>query len=716
MAETDHRLRLVTMNVQLMTQDAIFNQDAVNKRADIIADAFLNRPWPDVICLNEMFDDEARGRIKDKLSAIWPHIHEKFGPTRSLDFTDKYTVIGSIIAGLKAGNPLLALPFDIAVTKIAAKLELPVNSGLMVLSRYPIKDAIFVSYADYAEDDRLADKGVALVKIARADKCIYNILATHMQAAYEHMDDHADVRRVQLRQIKQLIDDKATKDFVTDARAATIVCGDLNIQGALPSRQEWDDVFANGSSVPFFTTTTRDAWPLFMAPGKWGLNDPCITNREIQKGRASRLDYVLLKDPADPMLEPVERPRFAVHRMFLVNPGLSDHIGLAAEINLFNEHCSPAGALDITDRIGQFNQSLDNGGMVWLHLSGRGSWSLTSDAATFFEVYLPENLSQVLGSQYMTDLRNIDHAAGAWKHGDEPRLSPRASTFVLPVDSFFVRAFRRDDRPGPVSFGYYRHLGTSPYDSIGLNPQTDAVGLDWVALATISVNPPMEFWFNARVRAAASGVAHHSRFELINPAKHDLKLRIVHRSDPGSAVGEVEWGRTSGSDVLLEVGADQPGDQFAYIQVTRNQPTQEGFSARWFTTLNFLVYDYGEPPTLVCVDESGLDIAGGDEIELSMRPDAFGGEVVLLALREDVDRGEEVTLPGPGHNEWASLDTGYVSQLEITIREDEFADDDMETSFFPPLPDAVGSSSFQIMLEPGTGEYRLKVKVAREPE
>ena len=106
MAGLDQRIRLVTMNVQLMTHDAFFNQAAVNARAGKVASAFLNDRWPDIICFNEVLDEEARGILVDRLSSEWPHVAKRWEPTRTIDITDKYNLLLSLAGSIPIGHPL----------------------------------------------------------------------------------------------------------------------------------------------------------------------------------------------------------------------------------------------------------------------------------------------------------------------------------------------------------------------------------------------------------------------------------------------------------------------------------------------------------------------------------------------------------------------------------------------------------------------------------
>lgn len=717
MAGSDHRLRLVTMNVQLMTQDAYLNTQAVETRAHAVAEAFLADTWPDVICLNEVFYDGARSILRDRLMPVWRNVEPKFGPTRTVDPEDKIAWATAFVASLPAGHPLLLVPLAVAIQTLLEVIPLPADAGLMVFSRFPIEGSAFVSYRDHIASDSLADKGAALVQIRRSPQCVYNVVATHMQAAYATQVEHAGVRVKQLDQIRELIETHALRDFVTDTRVATVVCGDLNIQGSGAARSEWVDVFINGTAGPFYVQRMADGWNHYVSPGNVAGNDPGITNRDGGHDWDNRLDYVLLLDYAkESVVSPRRRP-FAVQRMFLAHPGQSDHIGLGAEINLDGRYRSPAFARDMGSAAlaDVFTTQLDEAGMAWLRFQGPATWSFNVDDHTLHEVYLPGDMSQPYRLAFSTDLTQVPHGAGALAPRGHADMQTVASTYVINVPAFYVRVFRRDDGHGTVTLGYCRHLGTTPFDPIGVAPQADPVGPDWQALATVAINPPMDFWFSCQTRSARNNAPHTSEFEVLNPTGRTLTAAILHRPDVGSEAGQEVWAGGRSDTPLLQLSAHRAEGRRLLWQVRRESLSQTGFRVRWFSALNFLIYPRADAPTLYCADETGIDSIGGDEISLEARPDG-DFPIRLLNAKEDVDTGETVTLPSPEAANWQPEQTGYLARLAVRIIEDEdVGGNDLSSADVPALARHQASGGFTVTLRPGTGRYILKLRIAREP-
>lgn len=709
---TDFRLRIVTMNAQLMSQDAVLNEQAVRTRAELLADAFLNDRWPDVICFNEVLAEIARDILTDKLSGEWPHIAKKFGPTRTLDIISTYNVVASVIAALPTGHPLHAIPAAVAISQIIQLLEIPDDAGIMVFSRYPITGEDFVSYSDYDGTDSLADKGIALVTIERSENCTVNVLASHLQAAYDALDEHADIRASQFKQIESLITSKAIKDQVSPPRAATLVLGDLNIHADRAPRQEWENMYRNGSSVAFFTNEMWDAWEQFISPESTYLTDPGITHFWPEEGWESRLDCVLLRRPEFPLADARRTPPFAVHRMFLVHPGISDHIGVAAEVNLHNPYCCPAQANDKTSvRKGQYDANLEFGGMSWLRFKGKSTWSLTADEHTGFEVYAPDNLTQLLSPRYTTDLREIPDAADAWKRHERGDLNPLSRTFVVIASEFLVRVFRRKDDSGPIAFGFHRHMGTSPADAIGIAPQQEPTSPDFAELAS-PINPPMTFWYRVQIRRAVSGETHESKFFLENHTGDKLQSRLV--IDPTSSSPQELGTQTSDQFHLLHSVFD-PRDTAVYWSVTRSQPNQAPFSFRWQSSMNFIIDPIYDPPRLNCVDETGVDVFGGDEITLGIQLDSQGGFITLLKDVEDVDSGESLTIPSAPNGSFRSVDTPFLHHVKFRVSEGDWLGNDTDEKNMDGLPANAYEAAREITLEPGSGTYRMHCRLRREP-
>jgi len=170
------------------------------ERASLIPDALLkafedelphlhpSAKYPDVLVLCEAFCDRARPILKAALK-------RKFG----LCFE---TMVGG-------SGPFL-------------ETQRFVNSGVILLSRFPITDSKYLSFgSDCSGDERLANKGVTYARILKNGRTVH-IFATHLQAW--ETTDAISAREAQLLQIRRWI-----QRLRLDASEPVLIAGDLNV-------------------------------------------------------------------------------------------------------------------------------------------------------------------------------------------------------------------------------------------------------------------------------------------------------------------------------------------------------------------------------------------------------------------------------------------------------------------------------------------------------
>lgn len=131
----------------------------------------------DIICLQEYFEDF------------------KFNKSKSLKNNSKYNYI---------------VP--------PSNLNNLIDSGLTILSRYPMKYIGFEAFKNSCSVDRLAQKGFMIVRIRK----IY-IINTHLQSCYNKSKKHKSVQYLQLEQIKDYI----IENFTIEDNI--VILGDFNI-------------------------------------------------------------------------------------------------------------------------------------------------------------------------------------------------------------------------------------------------------------------------------------------------------------------------------------------------------------------------------------------------------------------------------------------------------------------------------------------------------
>lgn len=701
MAIPDIRLRLLTLNTQLMYVPFHHSKDGVEQTAHQVAASLRRDRWADVLCLNEVFDEDCRAHLIAELTPLWPFVAKKFGPQRSFSRSDELRLAGAVAAWLATNHPgsaLLALGIDALADWLATQMSLPEDSGLMVFSRYPIITQDFASYSAGAYVDWMADKGVAYVAIDRSPNCEAHIFLSHTQASYDTAEQYADVRQEQLRQAAEFIEALAPPDS-DQKRVITAFCGDLNVHGDVPPRPEWERVFIQGQATTFYSTGAWDAWDHFVSPEGGRVTDPGLTNRG--DGRESRLDYVVLRRSAA-----VERPEIVAQRMSLAQQGVADHIGVRAELNVRSPHCYPADALPVNTSVGNLAPiDLDHGGLFWLYFPKGGTWSICDGPETQHQIYSTRDISHVIGPRRYTDLSQIPHAAPAIRFEG---ADPGSSTYSIPGD-FLVMVQRRDDETGPVGIGWYRHLGTSPEDAILLLPQHPPAAPDFDELAAASVHGAMEFWFEATWHATRNNDPLTWRFRLHNQTGESLDLTVFQQSS-GALLGQL----TDTAQVAeLQIGSTTPLTVQAAVRLDRPDQHSWGLSMR--SPLTFLT-ESGRRLELVCVDETGPDWAGNDEIMMTMRPDALGGKIDLLNHTTNVFTGRRIPLSSADNGNWTSTQTAYRWHLETTLTETEtILDDDVATRLIPALADDAYHEQHTITFKPGSGTYTLDVHLAREP-
>eukprot|EP01103_Thecamoeba_quadrilineata_P015634 TRINITY_DN5000_c0_g1_i1.p1 TRINITY_DN5000_c0_g1~~TRINITY_DN5000_c0_g1_i1.p1 ORF type:complete len:446 (+),score=41.85 TRINITY_DN5000_c0_g1_i1:63-1400(+) len=199
-------LRILTFNVGSLPQFiSIFNLlRPLHERVGEIIDA-INESDYDVICLQELFDEEVIHRFIEEIDR---------------------TKYGWIVAGPGRSKRLLY------------------NSGLCIISRYPIALPTFWGYTTRAGDDIFAHKGVlgAHIEVSATQEVI--VLTTHLQAGGKNSDQ---LRQNQLACISHIYDQYATPQN-GKTLLGTFTCGDFNIgkyrskrdsTGNLTINEEW---------------------------------------------------------------------------------------------------------------------------------------------------------------------------------------------------------------------------------------------------------------------------------------------------------------------------------------------------------------------------------------------------------------------------------------------------------------------------------------------
>jgi len=169
-------LKILSWNIYMLPVVSIFNRSA--DRARVIAEQ-LNKSDYQLIVFQEAFSLKIRRILKKQLSEVYPY---QYGPINK-----NYT------------------PFR-------------TNSGLMIVSKLPLKLVDQIEFKNLKGFDAVARKGAALFE-GSYNNIKFQLVTTHLQADKEH-----SIRETQCRAIKQNLLDK-----YFDKNQTQFICGDFNV-------------------------------------------------------------------------------------------------------------------------------------------------------------------------------------------------------------------------------------------------------------------------------------------------------------------------------------------------------------------------------------------------------------------------------------------------------------------------------------------------------
>jgi len=143
------------------------------------------------------------------------------------------------------GKSLLRLCRDLGFLYVAVPMAPPMlsckmmDSGLFIISRYPIVEVRQEMFTDAVYSDRLAAKGIQHARIM-VGQVVVNMINSHVQSDYRIEDPLAT--RVKIRQWQQI---KAFVERHTPPSEDVIVCGDLNCNAIT-----WSDDLVPDEGIP----------------------------------------------------------------------------------------------------------------------------------------------------------------------------------------------------------------------------------------------------------------------------------------------------------------------------------------------------------------------------------------------------------------------------------------------------------------------------------
>lgn len=290
--------------------DIIIN--ACGKRQDEV----INEDIPgdlDVICLQEVFNEDAWNILNEKLRSKYPYIL-----------------------------------FDAHRVRVSSLKFTMVNSGLYIASKYPIVQSMFYPFKNSYSEDALSGKGVLCAEIQIAEKSSIIVATTHMQAPTSSFVKSSATRVEQYKEMEDCMSefgDTAELDV-----QAEILCGDFNTDPRSPIDdaclksqifEDFRDPLAHcglGSCLKVVSTRLEQVQTPSGLKSVLLDQDPKYVwsssrvNREtglvesLENG-STRFDYILVR-PATPS------PISVTAQFHTKLAGLTDHVPISAVLNL----------------------------------------------------------------------------------------------------------------------------------------------------------------------------------------------------------------------------------------------------------------------------------------------------------------------------------------------------------------------------------------------
>jgi hypothetical protein len=607
-------LRLMTFNVQLLPVIAgLFEgtvsvpqfliglfpkgaQDSIDRAEAVAADLLTipARERPHVIGLNEVFSEDGRKVLIERLEPVWPHVVE------------------SVHEG-----------------------DLEEDAGLMVFSRIPFQplpdggDRAELFYSTDAGDDSWASKAAVLVQVDLPVEST-TLVFTHLQASYVGDDQHRSVREDQLRELVEWLD--GFFDHDPGKWANLVVAGDLNVRGDPDmTTYDWFDVFDRPH--PFGDHFT-DTWTEMRPPGAPEDRDPGLTNRDRGTGERRRLDYLC-------RAKPIDHRQLVAHHARVGHRQVSDHFALEGLFQLRDDHCQPSTAVDIlasapisAHGAAQPRTSVvratpvvikEQGGLHWTWIERPGTYTFHADPGVRVEVYADTDISTPLTRIDQLSTSELPPALQTPYHRLGEGVDPKGSTYAS--RSPLLVAVHHPHKAFSGQLFVLEHLGDSPATAITLPPHLDVV-VPFPANQRLGDDDIG--YFRVRPRPTLIGGQREEAVTLDLPGHSGTLTALdLNLSPIGSPL--------SGSSRIEHTFTVDTPDEF-YVTVERDHDDAVGQVIRWNTPVTYLRLDDGF--TIHVKDETGPDWPGADEPELTLTIDN-GSAPLLHTVWDDADTGED---------------------------------------------------------------------------
>ncbi len=634
----------------------------------------------DIIAFNEVFGEDARKILVDRLSGKYPHFVSKIdeellageilidtslmeGGTFEVDgdFLKIKDLLGGSLHTFKVKTAAPGQTPGTFLVKLNAE-----DSGLMIFSRFPFIDlpnnafkwdsgeldgttdqVAFTRFSSFADSDALAAKGAGLVRIQNpVNNTIYNVVFTHTQADYPPDDLYPEIRVKQLAEIRQMLEVTLGKDDLV--RAHIFVMGDINIDGeggvldpgVSGGEAEWGAVF--GTPGEFYFDVLTDSWAATGSKVDTGWTHPA--------GEGERLDYMLVNKN---LLE----QQFCVQHVTRAYIANSDHLLVKADYNTAAMHCHPRTAMNNppTDEYIVGPTEIKNKGNVqWVFydfgkpvtvsiaVDPESRWNPTTQEGVRFELYDPRDLSKPI-DQYLTDttiMKEVtdicerDYSINGQKHFE--RCDEVIGIKYVVPETFYIKVFSDNpDWTGDYDLLVHKHGCQSPADACVIKA-AKPYELDEFKVGQ-PLNAEDRAWFKLDiVEEADSGMPQAVRIYTKGTPEGLYTDAFSTQANP--TVEFDPFPKSFSSNTINNEGSHDGTANWFYT-VTRNDiSTGNTLEVAWETNLTILygnemveAYPNATPMILKCLDETNPEL-GSDEIELRIGVD--GGPLVTKFIKE----------------------------------------------------------------------------------
>jgi endonuclease/exonuclease/phosphatase family metal-dependent hydrolase len=264
---TSDELKILSWNIFMLPYISLFNDN--DKRAKAIAERLSGSDYH-IIVFQEAFSRKCRNILSRNLLAVFPY---QYGPVNDTRFS------------------------------------LRTNSGLWIVSKFPLKQLDRVEFSKSKGYDAVARKGAVLLEgTFRGSN--FQLLATHLQAM-----DSQELRELQCREIREhLLNPYFQKDV------PQFLCGDFNID--MYNTEDYQRM------LKILDATNG------ILSGKWKVTYDEVENNLAYKANGKRmiLDYALVRNEAT--IHKIERKvQTFLSTIGKVESHLSDHYAMEVSVN-----------------------------------------------------------------------------------------------------------------------------------------------------------------------------------------------------------------------------------------------------------------------------------------------------------------------------------------------------------------------------------------------